>query len=494
MGMGVSLSKSSSEQGTDLLLAPARETFDETGDWLLSEGACEWPAHEVEAEIERRGRETNRRLYQAHLDRRGTGKVGSKIEVEGHENQEDRTHRIRRIDSRGLLCTFGEVTVRRTAYVAEGYASIYPLDQQLTLPERSFSYEMQQRMVLEAVRGPFGEAGENLLKTTGNVIAKRSMAQIVEDAAQDFDAFYAEPQSYPEESTGSIVIGAVDCKGVPLMKKDEEAKHSVRRTKGEKANKKKMATVAAVLTWQPRVRSPEDVVASLFDDESHEETWQRPRDKRVWASLLRSKEDVIAEMAIEMQARDPDEKKPRVVVTDGERALQLRVKRTLPHVVLVLDFLHVLEKLWDAGHAFYGEGTPAALAWVRDHALMVLRGKAGQVVKGMNQSATKRKLRGPKKKAIADAARYLYRNRDRMRYHDYLKKGFPIASGAVEGACKNLVKDRMERSGMRWQIPGAEAMLKLRAIKLSGHMEAYWKFHIQRDQERLHGKINWKIV
>jgi hypothetical protein len=67
-----------------------------------------------------------------------------------------------------------------------------------------------------------------------------------------------------------------------------------------------------------------------------------------------------------------------------------------------------------------------------------------------------------------------------MRYDEYLANGWPIASGPVEGACKNLIKDRMERSGMRWTEQMAEAIVQLRAICLSGDFDRYWQFHIDR--------------
>lgn len=119
-----------------------------------------------------------------------------------------------------------------------------------------------------------------------------------------------------------------------------------------------------------------------------------------------------------------------------------------------------------------------AQGFVRVRALRILRGQVSQVVKGLRQIATKRKLTGTKQKALLDAAGYFYRNRTRMAYDRYLALGWPIASGSVEGACKNLIKDRMERSGMRWTPPMAEAMLQLRAIYLSGDFEPYWTFHV----------------
>ncbi|MGH2868625.1 MAG: ISKra4 family transposase, partial [Solirubrobacteraceae bacterium] len=99
---------------------------------------------------------------------------------------------------------------------------------------------------------------------------------------------------------------------------------------------------------------------------------------------------------------------------------------------------------------------------------------------------TKRKLTGNTAKTLLDVAAYYKRNRQRMRYDTYLANGWPIASGTVEGACKNLIRDRFERSGMRWTQQTAEALLRLRALHLSSDLDAYWEFHIQHDQQRLY--------
>ena len=125
--------------------------------------------------------------------------------------------------------------------------------------------------------------------------------------------------------------------------------------------------------------------------------------------------------------------------------------------------------------------------------MRILFGKVGQVVKGIRQSVTKRRLFGAKRKTLWAVADYLHRNRARMRYDQYLAHGWPIASGPVEGACKNLIKDRMERSGMRWTEEMAEAIVQLRAIYLSGDFDRYWSFHIAKDQQRLHPG-RWSVV
>src|SRR5579864_7721773 len=163
-------------------------------------------------------------------------------------------------------------------------------------------------------------------------------------------------------ATGSILVAAVDGKGIPMVKLGG-AQPTHRLTKGQKANKKRMATVATVFTRAPWVRTPQQVIESLFPTSRQTPrdapTPPRPENKRVWASLLKGKTAVIQEVAEEMQRRDPTGSKTRVALTDGERALQLRVEAKLG-VTLILDLMHVLEKLWKAAYVFHPEGSVAA--------------------------------------------------------------------------------------------------------------------------------------
>jgi len=154
----------------------------------------------------------------------------------------------------------------------------------------------------------------------------------------------------------------------------------------------------------------------------------------------------------------------------------------------------VLEKVWKAAHVFHPEASPEAELWARLACLRILEGNVCQVIKGLRQTVTKRKLFGAKRKALLGVAGYFQNNRARMRYDQYLAQGLPIASGSVEGACKNLIKDRMERSGMRWTESMAEAIVKLRAIYVSGDFDSYWPFHIIQDQRRLHPPGRWTVV
>jgi hypothetical protein len=438
-----------------------------------------------------KGREVQRLLLQAHLQHRGDGDVGPALRVQQGTGDVLYTHR--RLGARCLKTVFGQVEILRMGYSRDGAPGIYPLDQTLALPARSFSYELQRRLVKAAVQNPFHESVETIADFTGVSVPKRSLEEMLPYAAQDFDAFYQERA--PEPAVGVILVAAVDGKGIPMVKPDR-AQPGGRRTKGQKANRKRMATVATVFTRAPWVRTPQQVVESLFrinrQTAADGPTPPRPENKRVWASLLKGKSVVIQEVAEEMQRRDPENARTRVALTDGERALQIRVEGTLG-VTLILDLLHVLEKLWKAAYVFHAEGSLEAELWVMERTLRILSGEVGQVVKGIRQSVTKRKLLGAPRKTLLDVAGYLYRNRARMKYDEYLAYGWPIASGPVEGACKNLIKDRMERSGMRWTADMAEAIVQLRAIYLSGDFDHYWSFHIEKDQRRLHPG-NWTVV
>jgi len=473
-----------------VITSPAAVEFASLEAWLASRAALQLPLHQIEAQQQTKGREVQRLLLQAHLQLRGDGDVGSALRVP--QAGREVVYTRRRLGARSLKTIFGSVQIHRMGYVRDGAPSIYPLDRALALPARSFSYELQRRLVKAAVQNPFLESVQATAELTGVSVPKRSLEEILPDAARDFDAFYRQRSVPP--AAGSILVAAVDGKGIPMVK-PSGTQPTHRLTKGQKANKKRMATVATVFTRAPWVRTPQQVIESLFPTSRRTSgdapAPPRPENKRVWASLLKGKTAVIEEVAEEMDRRDPSRSLTRLALTDGERALQIRVDQKL-NVTLILDLLHVLEKLWKAAYVFHAEGSLEADLWVLDRTLRILFGEVGQVVKGIRQSITKRGLSGAKGKTLEGVAAYLHRNRTRMRYNEYLANGWPIASGPVEGACKNLIKDRMERSGMRWTELMAEAIIQLRAIYLSGDFDTYWQFHIEQDQRRLYPV--WTVV
>jgi hypothetical protein len=216
----------------------------------------------------------------------------------------------------------------------------------------------------------------------------------------------------------------------------------------------------------------------------------RPEHKRVWASLAQSPEAVIGEMFQEAARRDPKRQKRWVALVDGnlpqiDHLQRLAEERKIP-LILIVDFLHVAQYVWKAAGAFFPGQELEQDRWTRAHLLEILRGKASLVAAGMRRSATLREMAVVERKPVDDCADYLLNYSPYLQYDKALAEGVPIATGVIEGACRHLVEDRMNLTGARWRLSGAEAVLRLRALRSSNDFDAYWQFHEQREYERHH--------
>ena len=119
-----------------------------------------------------------------------------------------------------------------------------------------------------------------------------------------------------------------------------------------------------------------------------------------------------------------------------------------------------------------------------DRATAVLEGRAQDVAVGLRRAATRKQLSQNARKPVDKAADYIGNNQERLQYDRALAHGLPIATGVIEGACRHLVKDRMDITGARWGLARAEAILKLRSLKISGDLPAYLAFHFEQERKR----------
>jgi hypothetical protein len=269
------------------------------------------------------------------------------------------------------------------------------------------------------------------------------------------------------------------------------------RNKGEKANKKQMACIGCVYSVDRHVRTPEQLVATLFrDPDCPESKPPQAKQRRYWAELTQPLDDIVVRAQELVFAHLSDEVEQRrrpgqelVHLCDGQKSLETDRQAYLPTVaktVDVLDLMHVLPRLWEAAHVFHSEGSKEASAFVRERLLQVLNGKVGRVVHGLRYLGTVRALKSAERQRLHKVCNFLKANEHRMRYDEYLKAGYPIATGVIEGACRHVIKDRMERAGMRWQVPGAQAMLQLRALSASGDWESFQQFRVKTENQRLY--------
>ena len=189
---------------------PALVEFSLLESWLASSTALQLPLHQIESQQQAKGREVQRLLLQAHLQHRGIGDIGPALLLQQADVAVLYSHR--RLSTRSLTTVFGTVELLRMGYSRPNAPGIFPLDKALALPARSFSYELQRRLVKAAVQNPFLESVQTIAELTGVSVSKRSLEEILPDAARDFDAFYQQRSVTP--AAGSILVAAVDGKGV----------------------------------------------------------------------------------------------------------------------------------------------------------------------------------------------------------------------------------------------------------------------------------------
>jgi hypothetical protein len=273
------------------------------------------------------------------------------------------------------------------------------------------------------------------------------------------------------------------------------------RKRGPKKDRKRQAIVGAVYTVDRYVRSPEQILEALFRQPGQvrpDGDRPRPCHKRVCVRL----NDYTDEHAVhhdglvevfwwlteQLRDRNPQQSKEVVNLMDGEERLwQAQAAfQSNRATVDILDLLHVTPRLWQAARLFHAADSDEAVALVRDRTLRVLRGEVSGVVRGLRRMGSQHGLKGAKAKELATLCGYLKKNQERLRYDEYLSKGYPIASGVIEGACRHYVKDRMERTGMSWVKPGAQAMLELRSTALNGDWDPFMGFRREREAEHLY--------
>jgi hypothetical protein len=149
-------------------------------------------------------------------------------------------------------------------------------------------------------------------------------------------------------------------------------------------------------------------------------------------------------------------------------------------------YLAVLLTRWKAAWCFFDEADPAAEDFVADKALAVLGGNASIVAASIRRKATRLNLEPDARENADRCADYLLAKREYLDYSTALASGWPIATGVIEGAVRHLVKDRLDLTGSRWGLNGAEAILKLRALRTNGDFEEYMRFHLGRERRRVH--------
>jgi hypothetical protein len=463
---------------------------------FVTESADQLEAHEAEKGIFKRLLPIGLAAMKLYFAQRGTGDVGPAItQADG-----EMLPREKLLRGRDYFSIFGKFKVARTCYRTPGEPGLFPLDAQVNLPERCYSYFLQEWMTVFAVEHPFKESAGFFAQLFDLDIAESVLMEVAKEAPQDYEVFYAQRPLSAEDTEGALLVVSFDGKGVPMIK-EEAAKLKAKLGTGEKRQKKKEALVGVSYTVDPKPRAPEALAELLIDPEAARARRQRadmtddtPRAQQVrrLASLVRTKQAVMELIKADAEHRDPQHRKPLVVLLDGALGLwRLATKLFKPwkRVTFVLDIMHVVGYLWSAANALFAEGSKAGKRWVQEKLTEILRGRVGYVIGGLRQILTKQRLRKSGRETLAKVITFFHNHRRWMQYDAYLAAGLPVGTGVVESACGSVVKHRMEGEGKRWSLTGAEAILTLRSLKKShdNDLRDYWKFRARQMRGRLYG-------
>jgi hypothetical protein len=186
--------------------------------------------------------------------------------------------------------------------------------------------------------------------------------------------------------------------------------------------------------------------------------------RKEYLGTLESRDTLARQVCARVDARRPTATTVVAALGDGADWIWEGYAKYLAHRVEILDFYHVSERLGQIAAAMHPEDAAAAQGW------RVAQEKDLQLL-GPGRLLDALKAWAPNRASAAEVRRvnlgYFQNQRGRMDYPQYLREGWPIGSGAVEGACKHLVSDRFRGTGMRWKSPTAEPLLQLRAALLT---------------------------
>ena len=429
----------------------------------------------------------------------GNGDLGSTTQTaEGpalHRSEEQAECTIRSIFGRHAFLQYTYSPGKNKAI------ELRPIDARMSLPQSRWSYLLQEYSQMFCVEQAFGLAAQNLATVFGGNFSVDTLESVNVQMGRDAEGFLGDLPTPPAKDEGEVLVLSCDGKGVPLVREDA-AKVPAFETASKRPGNRRMASVASVYSVDRFERTAGDIVAALFRDEGPPDTdppkRPRPKFKHTTAHFAKQYEDGDQVLAVsathealgwaagEVERRlQPGQ--PLVFLMDGQPCLwsTAALHSFAGTPVEILDIVHVSSYVWSAAKLLETERAKQ-LAFTRGRLTRILEGDVAGVVRGLRATLTRRNLRGEPRKQLQGICNYLATHAARMRYDEYLSAGYPIASGVIEGACRHLVKDRMERSGMRWTLEGARSMLNVRAAFQSSYWDQLQRNRIQNEQATIH--------
>ncbi len=423
----------------------------------------------------------------------GQGDVGPTL---AHPEHKQSLKRFPALSTRHYRSIFGDFELSRFVYGRTITQKVFaiPFDEHLGLPPQSYSLLLESWVTQLATSEPIHEGLDKLRRIFGISVAVDSAERILDRVGANAEYFQDNLPPVEVADEGELLVESTDNKGIVMRRKATTEKPPVGAPTnriGPVPDRKQMATVSGCYSIDRFIRSPEEVLQALFrENQLDDKPIQRPRPKqsRYQACLTRSQDhpddtldgevSAIHWLSNHVQERRR-EGQELINLNDGERSIWSNVEffQGQNGRVDIIDLIHVIQRVWDAGAILKANDLTS---FAKEHIGSILKGNVKRVIQSFRWQTTKKELHGQQASAMATICGFFERNANKMQYNEYLAKGYPISSGFIEGACRHVVKDRMERSGMRWSVPGAQNMLFLRCINAARLWESFIPVHQTR--------------
>jgi len=370
-----------------------------------------------------------------------------------------------------IVTVVGTVKLERGYYYcgkcAEG---VMPEDTAIDVQGTSFSPGVRRMMGLVGAKEAFDEGRRDLEELSGVKVSTKALERASEAMGADIESIgqlecelaMKDKLDWlkPEEQINRMYI-AIDGTGVPVVPAE---------TRGRKGK-------------QPdgRSKTREAKLGCVFTQTGYDKDGRPIRDPHstTYVGAIEETENFGRRIYAEAVRRGIRDAKEMIVIGDAAPWIWTVAAKHFPDAIQIVDLYHALEHLSEAGKAAYGTLNPKSAQWIAAHREELKKGDIEAVIRSLKRL---RPSDSQAKKIIRKAIGYFTKNRDRMRYDEFRKRGLFVGSGVVEAGCKTVMGRRLKQSGMRWTVRGANSIIALRCCQMSGRWEDYWERRLGNNQ------------
>ena len=389
----------------------------------------------LEATIAVMMRELGQGLLQRVVSRQPNGYKGSSMACDCGEAMRFVGHR-----SKSIHTVFVWIVLRRVYYrCPDCGASCFPYDQASGLGSECLSPGLARACCVVAVDDSFSQTSGKIKELFDQYVSEKTVERVVHQ------------------------VGAV-----ALRQQDEcfESFHKSRQIPSSQSGADRLYIAADGTTVHEKDGWHETKVGSIYWQDEHFQRQER------YVGRFDNSETFGFQLWLEACRCGLREAKELVYLGDGAGWIRTIDGQHFKRAVVIVDWYHASENIWDCGKVLFGEGTDATKRWVEHRCALIRDGWKRKLMKDLKEQ--RKKYRGRKRKAIDTLYNYISVNEQKMRYDVFRAKGYDIGYGAVEGSCKNVVGKRLKQPGMIWTRAGSSATLALRIVWLNKEWEQLW--------------------